>query len=346
MTTDRQAIVISNEQEDLYGNIYNDIPQIDRKVLANALYTSISNMSLDEVVAIITNPYKEILEYIGLTQGAQLCKNTSLLFNPHRLDTRTSSSKQSIYEALSNQDFHNGLARVTIWKSGSVTELFYSCIQVGLQGVQYVNEFPPHVARDYCTDYLLNADSHVLDPCAGWGGRLIGCSVIAGTYTGYEPSTRTAAGLAKLSTFIQTMTPEFDATIHCQPYEDSDEHPDYYDLAITSPPYYDTELYSDEETNSLNRYKSFDAWCDGFYYPLIDKTMRQLKPGAPFIINIGNRQWPLATRLRTHAADRYDVTELRPRLQQGGGLRRDTSEGEAFYMLRNRDETNWIEQLF
>ena len=32
------------------------------------------------------------------------------------------------------------------------------------------------------------------------------------------------------------------------------------------------EIYSDEETNSCNRYKDFDSWCSGFYIPMVEKA--------------------------------------------------------------------------
>jgi hypothetical protein len=334
------AVVEANEQEDLFGNTYADVPQVDRAQLANTLHDVMSKMTLDQVVAIMTNRYVETIEYIALTQGANACQKMSLLFNPQRLDTMTPNSKSSIFAALQRHEFHKGLARATLFKTKStpLSSLFYFTIQLGINAVQYVNEYPPHVARDFCKQYRLNTQSVVLDPCAGWGGRMIGTSTVAGEYVGYEPATRTAAGLAELLAFIKSINPAFDATVHCEPYEDSIEHEAHYDFALTSPPYYDTEIYSDEPTNSLNRYSTFDEWVASFFCPLIDKTMRQLKPGAAFVINIGSRRWPLSTVLREHCADRYELRQVADKLSNTPGLYKDPSLGEAFFELRNSDD--------
>ena len=82
-----------------------------------------------------------------------------------------------------------------------------------------------------------------------------------------------------------------------------------FDFAITSPPYYDTEHYSEENTNSLNRYKDFDEWCKCFYIPLIRKTMFGLKDGSVFILNIGSRKYPLNQVLLDTFSRRYKITK-------------------------------------
>lgn len=215
-----------------------------------------------------------------------------------------------------------------------VGEVFYSTVQIGVNGTKYVNEFPPHVARDICRKYGLGRHSRVLDPCGGWGGRMIGVSVVADNYRCYEPATLTAQGLKKLSEFIRSVNPDFTTDIRCEPYEDSVEQVGFYDFALTSPPYYDTERYSDEETNSCNRYTTFDAWCEGFYLPMVDKTMRQLKIGRPFVINVGDRAYPLSEVLETYCAERgFTMRRVKGGIMNNSGFGRDADGGEKFYEL-------------
>lgn len=331
------------EQFDLFGDAYTDTSSvtIDREILTTCLQESLRGISLDGLVGLLTNEYAEIIEYAALAKGTRgACRKLTLLFNPHRLDTRTRTSKMSFFQALHEYpEFHSGLARATLMRMKERTrpsEMFYMVMQLGVNGIQYVNEFPPHVARDWCERYRLNLDSHVLDPCAGWGGRMAGCSVRVNHYVGYEPATETARGLRKLSEFVnRARGGAFYAEVFCQPYEDSAERLDFYDMALTSPPYYDSEIYSDEETNSLNRYKSFDAWVEGFYWPLIDKTMRQLKPGAPFVLNIGDRQYPLTARMQAQCEKRgYSFKKLNADLVDSGGIGRELGMGEKFFELR------------
>jgi hypothetical protein len=339
-----KALVEVVEQEDLFGDSYTFLPVIDRDTMTGCLEAIFKGMSLEQVVGMMTNEYVELLEYIELSCGSRsACRKMSLLFNPHRLDTRTQTSAATLYEALAGEreNFHSGFARATLMRMKErtkPTEMFNMVSQLGVNGIQICNEFPPHVARDWCKRYGLNQDSVVLDPCAGWGGRMIGSSVIVNTYVCYEPASRTANGLNRLADFLNRLRGGgFDATVCCQPYEDSAEQPNHYDLAMTSPPYYDSEIYSDEETNSLNRYKSFDAWCEGFYWPLIDKTMRQLKPGAPFVFNIGDRRWPLTQKLMQHSDKMgYVVRKMTGDIVDSGGIGRELGAGEKFFELRRQ----------
>ena len=86
---------------------------------------------------------------------------------------------------------------------------------------------------------------------------MIGASVIVDTYVACEPSERTFKGLLSLSEFLSAFRPEFGTEIVNTPYEDSDEKECFYDFALTSPPYFDTERYADEPTQSWKRYGSF-----------------------------------------------------------------------------------------
>ena len=43
-----------------------------------------------------------------------------------------------------------------------------------------------------------------------------------------------------------------------------------FDMCLTSPPYYDLEVYSHEETQSIQKFKSYDEWINEFIKPIID----------------------------------------------------------------------------
>jgi hypothetical protein len=310
---------------------------IDRDNVKKSLELTIKNMSLHDLVFSLTNPVKEIADYYQLFNNKDVCKTMSLLFNPHRLDTRTYSSKRSIYEALKTDSYIDGLSRVISLQARTSKKndnLFYNSIGWGINAIGYVNEFPPLVARNLAIRYSLNKNSKILDPCSGWGGRLIGFSTVVNHYYGFDPSTKTYDGLTKLGEFISCLQPSFISTIQKLPFEDSELENDSFDFAMTSPPYYDTEIYSDEETNSLIRYKSFDDWCDKFYCPLILKTMNALKKDCFFILNIGNRRYPLSKVLLDNFSSTYDIKKIDNYLCNGGGLRSSLEDGEVFYQIR------------
>jgi hypothetical protein len=159
---------------------------------------------------------------------------------------------------------------------------------------------------------------------------MLGVSVVSNHYTCYEPAALTTQGLQRLSVFIRSVRPDFNADAICEPYEDSDEISDHYDFALTSPPYFDTEHYSDEETNSCNRYGTFADWCEGFYLPLVDMTLRQLKPGRPFVINVGDRKYPLSQVLQKHCDERgYVMRRIRGGIMNNPGFGREADGGES-----------------
>jgi hypothetical protein len=160
---------------------------------------------------------------------------------------------------------------------------------------------------------------------------MIGAASRGAHYEAYEPCALTHAGLVELGQWLQQFKTGFTFTLHRQPFEDADLPDDSYDIALTSPPYYDTEHYSDEPTQSAIRYTTFQAWVAGFYRPLIDKTMAALKPGAEFILNIGDRRYPLSAELRKMP---FAVAECRQYLSGKGGLR-TAENGEKFFSIRN-----------
>lgn len=270
-----------------------------RETLLGNLKMSLKNLSLEEFAAEFITRTQAIEEFYKLCNGINSGKTISLLFNPHRLATDTEKDDLSVYESLQVDDKLNGLARLYLYNlEHGVNNAFYSAIQRGYQNIQYVNEFPPFVARSIILNYTNTKQGiSVLDPCAGWGGRMIGCASIPNVrYVACEPSTKTYNGLCKLSEWLKSLQPSFDASVNCLPYEDfcTDE---LFDIALTSPPYFNTEHYSEESTNSMNRYTEFDAWLEYFYEPLVLNTVARLKDGAVFILNVGDRQYPLSNAL-------------------------------------------------
>lgn len=273
---------------------------MQRATLHESLKMNLPKLTLDEFAKLFINETSAIEEFYKLCHNVKCGNTISLLFNPHRLDTTTVTSDISIYGSLQYDNLLDGLARLYLYNlEHNVNNSFYQAIQRGYNGIQYVNEFPPYVARSIILKYSNKSSNiKVLDPCCGWGGRMIGvASVPNSTYIGFEPSTQTYNGLCKLGNWLKSLQPSFNFKIYNIPYEDSfDIGLTDFDVALTSPPYYDTEHYSDEETNSLNRYNSFDNWILDFYTPLILKTVERLNDN-PFILNVGSRKYPLENKL-------------------------------------------------
>jgi len=311
---------------DLFGEPIVGPIDLNREMLEGAIAKRLLNISAESLAAMFYSEIDAIVDFARLCRGDKACQKLSLLFNPHRLDTRTiNATGASIIEAFKDPSFAKGVARVLAWTENpkiSTRELMYQSLQKGINSIQYVNEFPPHVARDL---YQSFSAQRILDPCAGWGGRMIGAASCGSFYHGFEPSTKSFAGLQQLGTFLKSFNTGFDFIVENLPFEDS-VLTEQYDIAFTSPPYFDTEKYANEPTQAAIRYPSFEAFTNGFYLPMVRKAIKHSKNGL--IINIGSRRYPMRKVLSDEFGE--NVRELQKFLAAGGGLRSEDKEGEVF----------------
>ena len=157
-------------------------------------------------------------------------------------------------------------------------------------------QFRPSVAKFI---YDRFGGGRVLDFSAGWGDRLSAALASSSVthYTGIDPNTNLHPGYrAQIRAYNRNVdgdvfdwfgsfTPKTVRMIH-SPAEDADLGDDTFDIVFTSPPYFDKEYYSKEETQSWKRYKTSDAWLSGFMYPVVKKVWDRLRPGGHLCINI------------------------------------------------------------
>ncbi len=319
---------------DLFGEHKTTKDLLNRAILEKQIYYILRDISIDGFIGLIIDKFSAVVEYNKLLAGEKTCQRVSLLFNPHRLDTKSGDTKKSILQEVKTPQFASNIARNVIAMDGrTVVNFLYAIIERGAgSNSRYCADFIPYIVRDLCLEFGCDANSRILDPCGGWGGRMIGVSAVSNYYECYEPSTKTYEGLCKLLEFIKSAGNNFEANINCLPFEEAVLPANSFDFALTSPPYYDTEKYSDEETNSFNRYKSFNAWVEGFYLPLITKTMDALKPTKTFVCNIGSRRYPLSKILMDNFAGKYQIKKLGNYLSGNAGLGKE-GEGEMFYAI-------------
>lgn len=115
----------------------------------------------------------------------------------------------------------------------------------------------------------------VLDVCVGWGGRMLGSACIDGvSYTGIEPCKKTYDGLNKMKKKLKLNN----VTLYKKGAEDVlPTLEKKYDLALTSPPYYNLEIYSDEKTQSHQQGGTYEDWYDSFLKPVVHGVIDKLK---------------------------------------------------------------------
>lgn len=154
-----------------------------------------------------------------------------------------------------------------------------------VSGTHKVSNFRPTIAKFIYDNYA--GDGHVLDFSCGFGGRLLGAmaSDKVKFYHGTDPCDQTAFVLENMA---YTFKNGKGAWIDNVPFEDLNLHNHQYDLAFSSPPYFDTEHYSYEANQSWVRYKTRDMWREGFLVPTIEKCYKHVKTGGYFVINVAD----------------------------------------------------------
>lgn len=145
----------------------------------------------------------------------------------------------------------------------------------------HVSNFRPVAARDIYLKFG-GTEPVVFDPCAGWGGRLLGAVASgASAYIGVDASHKTVSGLRDMASDLGAETVLLHSAI-----EDMDIDPEFSDVAFTSPPYFDAEQYSDDPEQSWVRYKTYPEWASGFLVSLVGQMKRAVVKGGRVIINI------------------------------------------------------------
>ena len=128
---------------------------------------------------------------------------------------------------------------------------------------------------------------NVYDYSCGYGGRLlgIGSSNFKYNYVGVEPNTETVEYLNYLNDVIEEATGVRGTIIQ----NVSEEYqPEDIDLAFSSPPYFNLEKYSNEETQCMVRYKTEDEWFEGYVIPTMENIYRGLNQQGIFATNIAD----------------------------------------------------------
>lgn len=135
----------------------------------------------------------------------------------------------------------------------------------------------------------------VLDISAGWGDRLIAACAKDVEYVGVDPNPDTQIGYLKIirdfgeSKYINDRCCTSDKQqVIFAPFEDAILPKRNYDLIFTSPPYFDLEIYSENEDQSVSRYKTADAWFNNFLMFSLRKAWDNLIVGGHMAININD----------------------------------------------------------
>jgi len=171
--------------------------------------------------------------------------------------------------------------------------------------------FPPLTAKHLYlkfTEEIKDQDQIVVyDPSAGWGGRILGamacCNERRIHYVGTDPNTdhiMPDLGVTK----YEYLADFFNGNVkgqHKNTYEifrvgsevihedvKFRKYEEEVDFIFTSPPYFAAEGYSDDDTQSFNKFPDYHSWRDGFLRKTLETCVKYLKEDRWICWNIAD----------------------------------------------------------
>ena len=159
----------------------------------------------------------------------------------------------------------------------------------------------------------------VLDPTAGWGGRMLGAWALGIDYTGYDTNEALIPAYEGMVDALTDTGSNLDMN-----FEDclaADFSKLDYDFVLTSPPYVNLEVYQ-----GMTPFASDEAFYKKFLIPLLNKCLAHIKPGGRVCFNISPKMY---ADLQTHG---YRAADEEEDLLQQKRLGKD--KGDKIYIWR------------
>ena len=196
----------------------------------------------------------------------------------------------------------------------------YECFRINLGSiVMFKSTTAKYLYKKY-------GASHVLDPTAGWGGRMLGAWALDIDYTGIDTNTELQSAYDGMIDFLdkeqeldsnlfETQASKLKMIYKSCLDVDFSEIP--YDMVLTSPPYINLELYEHMEP-----WQSDELFYNDFFLPLFEKCLKHIKIGGNVCFNISPKMYEDALK---HGLPECDSEEdlLQQLGQQKGKKKQD-----------------------
>lgn len=158
----------------------------------------------------------------------------------------------------------------------------------------------------------------VLDPTAGWGGRMLGAWSLGIDYTGIDTNIEMKQAYDDMIAFLDVETgvnndifevDKPDLKMIWQSCLDVDFSKIDYDFVLTSPPYVNLEIYE-----HMTEWSDDEAFYRGFFIPLWTKCVQNIKQGGHVCFNISPKMYADALKFGLTPCD--DEEDLKQQMGQ------------------------------
>lgn len=213
-------------------------------------------------------------------------------FFPELDDVKKKGSPKSIRDTFNDDRALRTIVRKALQYSNNelgIYRMFFWC------GAGNSARFRPTASKSLYEMYGVRSGCRVLDSSVGYGSEVLGAHFAdnVSEFVGIDPNT--AESCKNFSDFLvnryDTGTSYKFLKIGSEDFtkESFPEYQNYFDIFFTSPPYFNTEQYSDDETQSYKKFPTYIGWIKGFYQETIHNVCNALKSDGVFCINIFNK---------------------------------------------------------
>ena len=141
--------------------------------------------------------------------------------------------------------------------------------------------------------YDIFKPKHILDMSAGWGDRLIAAiaygesSGVNVRYSGFDPNSSLEPRYKNIVSKLARRINQSNFKVRTEPFETANLRDiRNVDLFFSSPPYFDFEIYTNEETQSINNYKTYNDWLVRFLFRSIKNAFSVIIKDGYFVMHI------------------------------------------------------------
>lgn len=253
------------------------LPSLAQELENHSFYTTYTHSQL-------IRDWKELCKwkstdtYINSTSrlGMKLCEHFN--HNFYDIESSTGTSFKKLWKA-------DNLEKILRWNRKSHSTPYLSELKRGIYfccGLTKNTMYRPQMMKLACMHYKPDT---VLDPCAGWGGRMLGAVSYGAHYIAFEPNTETYNNLVRMSNYLgiqNYVTLICDDALNMKSYKIPKVQ-----LILTSPPYFDLEVYTHEDTQSIKKTATYQEWADNFLGEVIKLSLDHLSVNGASCWNVG-----------------------------------------------------------
>ena len=185
----------------------------------------------------------------------------------------------------------------------------------------------------------------IYDYSAGFGGRMLGAlsSDKNFTYIGTDPNTNTYQNLLKLGGYIEEVTQRKNSyKIYNLCSEQLILPEKSADFIFSCPPFFNKEIYCDENTQSINKFSNYNEWLNYYVKPTIKNCYNALKDNGVFAFDI--LDYHLYSKKIPLIEDWTRIAEevgffFKEKIPVSSRYRKKDNEGEYLYLFMKSKES-------